>query len=526
MTGTHDTETQVRVSPGDYINHTTIRGAAFVVAGLIALFVPSASRFLLAITLAGVLIVNGTVEAYAAFKAKPIRWTTLFVGILYVVAGIGIVLVPESTIRVSSLIFAVVAIVRGLLLAYGALRHRTSRPTWVLDLVRGSLFVAIGLVFAIVPESIIAGMIFLIAGTAIVYGAVTLSFGIVHADDVDIDTLEVGGFIKAWLDQRDVGDEMRASVVDSLFFEQPDATTKRVGFWVLLVLSTTIATLGIIADSTAVVIGAMLVAPLMTPIMGVSAAIVSGWPKRVSLSFAYIVGGVGVSIGTAWIVTAWTPQLVSLSANSQVISRTSPTLVDMMIAIAAGAAGAYATVDKRVSSSITGVAIAVALVPPLGVVGLTLKSGAFSDASGAFLLFLTNLVSIILTAAIVFVIAGLVPLSQFVENRQKMRTVISTVFVGALVVMLPLVFTSEGIIASASRQSTAQKVTEEWLEGAEDLTLNKVVVDTDKISVTISGEGTVPDVGVLEKTLEEEMDANISLIVDFFPSVRLTPASS
>ncbi|MCL1599737.1 MAG: hypothetical protein M3094_11175, partial [Actinomycetia bacterium] len=135
-----------------------------------------------------------------------------------------------------------------------------------------------------------------------------------------------------------------------------------------------------------------------------------------------------------------------------------------------------------------------------------------------------NLVSIILVASVVFVIAGLVPIEQFKENRQKMRTVISTVAVGALVIMLPLVFTSEGIIASAARQSTAQQLTEEWLKDSSDLTLNKVVVATNDISVVLTGEGTVPSVNDLEQSLEEEFKTNISLIVDYFPSVRLVPS--
>lgn len=225
-------------------------------------------------------------------------------------------------------------------------------------------------------------------------------------DASDISPGELGAFAKDWLTERDLGDDMRDEVVDNLFFEDPDSVQKQVGFWVLLVLSVAIATLGVLADSTAVVIGAMLVAPLMTPIMGVSVAIVNGWMRRVSTSFATIVGGVAVAIGVSWIIAAWTPQLIPLSSNTQVLSRVSPTLIDLMIAVAAGAAGAYATIDKRVSSSITGVAIAVALVPPLAVVGVTLKDGSGSDALGAFLLFATNLVSIILVASVVFLVGG------------------------------------------------------------------------------------------------------------------------
>lgn len=505
----------------DLINQTTLRGALYVGAGLIALMVPDASKLLLGVLVAVVLIGAGATDIASSLTAKPRRWSGAALGAFYVLAGAGLFIFTDRTIRFITVSIGIVAVARGVMALTSALRARKSRATWKFDLVRGSLFVVGGFIIAILPESIVGGLIFFAAGAAILTGAITISFGIIHAEDSDIDTLQVGGYIKSWLNNRDVGDEMRSHVVDTLFFEPPGSTQKQVGFWVLLILSTTIATLGVIADSTAVVIGAMLVAPLMTPIMGVSAGIVNGWMRRVTNAFATIAGGVAVSIGVAWIVAAWTPQIVPLVSNSQVISRVSPTMVDMMIAIAAGAAGAYATVDRRVSSSITGVAIAVALVPPLGVVGITLHAGNYSDASGAFLLFLTNLVSIILMASAVFVVMGLVPIHQFKTNQKKMRTVISTVTLGALVIMLPLVFTSEGIIASAGRQSTAQNTTEEWLADT-DLTIRRVEVKSDEVTVVISGENDVPSVTELQMLMADALGADVLVVVEYFPSQRIT----
>ena len=262
----------------------------------------------------------------------------------------------------------------------------------------------------------------------------------------------------------------------------------------------------------------------MTPIMGVSAAIVNGWTRRVMTAFATVTGGVIVAIGVAWIISVWAPQLVPIASNTQITSRTSPTLIDLMIAVAAGAAGAYATVDKRVSSSITGVAIAVALVPPLGVVGVTLHAGVWSDAWGAFLLFLTNLVSIILVASIVFFVTGLAPFAEIRENQRKMRTVIATVVLAALVIMVPLAFTSNGIITSATRQSEARSTVEAWVEGT-TIDVDRVTVSGDEVDVLISGEGPPPSVSDLEASLEESLGADISVTVEFTPSQFLTSDS-
>jgi uncharacterized hydrophobic protein (TIGR00271 family) len=506
-----------------YLNSSTIRGVVLIGLGLFALAAPNASHFLLGWSVAIALVAFGATEIRSALRSRPKHWVGMLIGILYIGGAAALVVRTNQTIELISLVVGVVLIARGILAAYAAIQVRDTEPSWTFKMTRGFLSAALGMIVLIVPEAIIGATIFAIAGAAIIAGAVSLSVGITVAHDVDVNPdIETMSFLREWFSQRDVGDTMRATVVDNLFFEDPDHVQKQVGFWVLLILSTAIATLGIMADSTAVVIGAMLVAPLMTPIMAVSVAIVNGWPRRVSLSFATIAGGVAVSIGVAWILAAWVPQLVPIASNGQIQSRISPTLIDLLIAVAAGAAGAYATIDRRVSSSITGVAIAVALVPPLGVAGIMLKAGEYGDAGGALLLFLTNLVAIILTASVVFVVTGLVPIDQFKSNRTKTRTTIVTVSLAALVITVPLFFTSEGIIASASRQSSAQQVTEDWLAESEGISLDLVVVNVDDVTITVSGEGDLPSVAELEASLEEELGTDIFLDIEYFPAVRIT----
>jgi uncharacterized hydrophobic protein (TIGR00271 family) len=523
MTAQDDRNDEDRAPLSAYLNNSTIRGVVLIGIGIFALAVPNASHFLLGLSVALALVAFGATEIRSALRLRPKHWVGVLIGALYLVGAAALVARTDQTIKLIALVVAVVLISRGLLSAYAAIKVRDTEPSWTYKMTRGFLSAALGGIVLMVPDAIIAAAIFAIAGAAIIAGAVSLSVGITVGRDVDVNPdIETMSFLREWFSRRDVGDTMRATVVDNLFFEDPDHVQKQVGFWVLLVLSVAIATLGIMADSTAVVIGAMLVAPLMTPIMGVSVAIVNGWPRRVSLSFATVAGGVAVSIGVAWILAAWVPQLVPIAANSQIQSRISPTMVDLLIAIAAGAAGAYATIDKRVSSSITGVAIAVALVPPLGVAGIMLKAGEYGDAGGALLLFLTNLVAIILTASVVFVVGGLVPIDQFRSNRTKTRTTVVTVALAALVITVPLFFTSEGIIASASRQASAQEITEEWLSDSEGISLELVVVNVDEITVTMSGEGDLPSVAELEASLEEAFGADIFLDVEFFPSVRIT----
>ena len=167
--------------------------------------------------------------------------------------------------------------------------------------------------------------------------------------------------VRAWFEDVDIGRDRRGEISDGLYYEGPERAGRRTSFGVMMLLSTTIATLGILQDSTAVVIGAMLISPLMTPIMGTSAGIVGGWPRRTLESAATVTIAAIGAMGLAWIVAAWVPAMGDLATNTQITSRTEPTLIDMLIAFAAGVAGAYATVDRKVSSSLPGVAIAVGL---------------------------------------------------------------------------------------------------------------------------------------------------------------------
>lgn len=180
-----------------------------------------------------------------------------------------------------------------------------------------------------------------------------------------------------------------------------------VSYFVLLVLAIVIATFGLLANSTATVIGAMIVAPLMGPILGLSLGLVSGNTR--DFRRAMLAEGLGVllclvlasSIG--WLVGT---RHIDFT-QSEIVARIHPTLLDLAVGFAAGLAGAYATVNRKISGSIAGVAIAVALVPPLCVSGLCLGARLWSPSLGAFMLFLANFLTIHLAAAVMFSLAGL-----------------------------------------------------------------------------------------------------------------------
>jgi len=183
-----------------------------------------------------------------------------------------------------------------------------------------------------------------------------------------------------------------------------DISTISLSFFVMVVLSTTIAAYGLLANSTAVVIGAMLVAPLMGPIFGIGLALAAGDRMLLQKSIVSEILGVLVALLVGFLIGIIP---LRLEFGSEIISRTQPTLYDIIIALASGLAGAYALVDERISPALPGVAIATALVPPLATCALCLAAGHKGMALGAFLLFFANFVAIEFAAALVFTLYGM-----------------------------------------------------------------------------------------------------------------------
>jgi uncharacterized hydrophobic protein (TIGR00271 family) len=170
-------------------------------------------------------------------------------------------------------------------------------------------------------------------------------------------------------------------------------------FFVMLILSGIIATLGLLAGSAATVIGAMIIAPLMGPIIGIAYAI--------AVSNRRLMKRAGLTLTWGTLATVLSSTLIASmiglqTLTDEILLRTEPTLIDLMVALAAGAAGAFAKSRKHIADAFPGVAIAVALVPPLGVIGIGLARLDPEVFWGATVLFVTNLTGIIFSGILVF----------------------------------------------------------------------------------------------------------------------------
>lgn len=263
-------------------------------------------------------------------------------------------------------------------------------------------------------------------------------------------------------------------------------------FFILISLSTIIAALGLIINSPAVVIGAMLVAPLMSPIVGTGLAVVLGDTRFIRLSVGAVVRGVILAI----LVSAIAGLLrLDQPPTNELLARTQPSLIDLAIALFSGLAGAYALCRSDAAGALPGVAIAAALVPPLATVGISLTAGRFGHAFGAMLLFTANFVAISSATAVMFLILGFRPTvsqktRQAVQARSVRAAIISLAIVSALIVGFTFQLAQE-----QARLARINEVTEEKLAEVANASLDEMSIDTFEngfLSLDVTARSTSP----------------------------------
>jgi uncharacterized hydrophobic protein (TIGR00271 family) len=280
---------------------------------------------------------------------------------------------------------------------------------------------------------------------------------------------------------------------DALFFEGPDRNRKLSRFWLMLVLAAVIASAGVAADSTATVIGAMIVAPLMVPILGSVLAVILLDRDNLLRCMALVITGAAAVIAVGWLVGLLVPTDILAATNSQVAGRVTPRLIDLLAALATGAVGSIALARNDISDTLPGVAIAISLVPPLAVVGLTLEAGATDQALGALLLFLTNVCAILTTGLLVMAIFRVqrhVPVSPGGNKQLHRGRAVAATLIALVVVAVPLSITSRRIAQTEGTESTVSGLAENW---ATDVKWEIASVTTGRGGVVVRATGELPE---------------------------------
>jgi uncharacterized hydrophobic protein (TIGR00271 family) len=315
-----------------------------------------------------------------------------------------------------------------------------------------------------------------------------------------------------------MGEDDLARMRDQLFFEGPEQKRRLSRFWLLLPLSAVIAAAGVVSDSTATVIGAMIVAPLMAPILGIVLAVVLRDAKNLRRCLLLTVTGAASVVAISVVVGWFVPYPVVAATNSQVAARVVPRLVDLVAALATGAVGSVALARSDISDTLPGVAIAISLVPPLAVVGLTLESGAPHQALAAFLLFVTNVAAILASGVVVMAIYGVHRAAdQSSDATVRQSTAIATIALLLGAVIVPLYLNSDRFDRTAVRQNDAQAVADRW---AYDAGWSVVGVNASdrRILIEATGPKPAPNLAKLRTDLDRAGLKDIPVQVNLVPA--------
>jgi len=302
---------------------------------------------------------------------------------------------------------------------------------------------------------------------------------------------------------------------------RPDAD-----YFVMIGLATGIAALGLLLNSPAVIIGAMLVAPLMAAIVGLGMGIVMGDLPLLRMAASATLRGMLLAIGVG-IVAGFLA--LDATPTAEILGRTQPTLLDLGVAIVSGAAGAYALCRKDVSASLPGVAIAAALVPPLATVGIGLAWGNMTVAGGALLLFVTNLIAIGAASAAIFLLFSFRPGVE-TERINILRRGATAAVTFLVVVAITLGVLTYRLVSQVRfdrdvRAAVAAEVTQ--LDQAEvvEVRIDPLAQGGVHLEVTIRSRRSVSyeQTVAIQQGVAERLNRTVSLLLTVIPTTQLDP---
>jgi uncharacterized hydrophobic protein (TIGR00271 family) len=307
---------------------------------------------------------------------------------------------------------------------------------------------------------------------------------------------------------------------DHLDLLDGDRASKVSAFWTMLTLSGVIAVAGVLGNSTATVIGAMIIAPLGVPIMGIALGIVRGEGRLVARSGGFVAGGVVLVVGIGLVASAFLPRTTDLLTNPQVTGRTSPTLVDMVAAVATGLAGAVGMSRRDVSDVLPGVAIAISLVPPLGVVGVCAGQGQWELALGAFVLFASNMVAMVLAGTLTFTTYGYATEvatdggSAGAAGGLSHRRAYTAIAASLVLVLIPLLAESVATTLVALWTGRVSDAAQAWVGQVPGARVTGVSIESRTAVISIICPGEPPSVSELMKALDGQVPDGVQITVD------------
>jgi uncharacterized hydrophobic protein (TIGR00271 family) len=309
-----------------------------------------------------------------------------------------------------------------------------------------------------------------------------------------------------------------------------DAAEPDFSYFVLVLLSCIIATLGLLINSPATIIGAMLVAPLMSPILGFGLASIRGDPLLLRNSVSALIRGAILAIALSFIITWMNDRLPFISLQElprEVVVRTRPSPIDLGVALAGGLAATFALVQPELSAALPGVAIATALMPPLCVVGVCFALGETEKANGALLLFFTNAVTIASASIALFFALGFSRPRKEGEGFLPRSLVISAAL--TIILLAPLGVQSFQFVQQATEAGMIDAVINEKVKAITGAEVVEMVHNRegDTLSMTITVRAISPlrfeDSVAIQEAIAVELQMPVQLKINQVFAAQLDP---
>ncbi len=386
------------------VSPTLLRGIVVATAGLITLLVPHASLGVIRFVVAGALLASGASGLWGHLRAggstRGLVRCALAIG-----TGAGLIIVPVDVVRVGEYIAAGYLAVTAVVALQRGFGLEEPKPSRRFHIARGVLLLCLAALIIALPSAMFGLVVVLAAIGSLVVGVAAVVWALRHGPDKPpiANRALFSEVLWDWLGERDLGVDRREEIADGLYFEDPDRGAKITSLIVMLLLSTALASLAILQDSTAVIIGAMLV-----------------------------------------------------------------------------------------------------------------------EAAGAFLLFATNLVSIILAASAVFLLVGFTAVRELQRRQMANADVFVAVVVVTLLIMLPLGLTGGRVLTDSRQTATTRDHVKTWLGPESTLQLLRTDVKSNLVDVVLTGSGTPPSVAVLEEVLMRDLGSPVRVRVELFPSILIT----
>lgn len=291
-------------------------------------------------------------------------------------------------------------------------------------------------------------------------------------------------------------------------------------FFIRLIFSTIIIAFGLLINSSSVVIGGMLIAPLVWPILAVALAIVKGRSILLGQAAFAVFKSSLLILLISIIIGLITPNFALES--QEILSRTQPQLYELLIALASGFIGAFVISYPRLGQAMAGVAVAAALVPPLAAVGLLIADKDLAAAGGAMLLYVSNLIAITISATFLFFLMRFRgPSTEEAQAVQKSNIRWSVVFL--LVILVPLVLITSDTVRTDRRHRLVEEVLTAKVESIDLLSVNTVEQgELVIVEVTVRSPQNIYTYQVEELTniLSQELEESVLLKISVIPVIE------